>query len=125
MGYDFEQDWPGASASADLRARFPVLGPAAADGAEGEPGVAAPIPLRQPDWRALRARFAAIHALRQVIAAEGVAIPPAGSFASVGEAVLSSCRPLASVNPVYSANSKRPCAITGSVAVPPLAATEE
>lgn len=122
MGYDFETSWP----VADPLARFAGRTAVAMDSASDEVVDAADVDHpRHPDWSALRARFEAIHALRRSLANESVAVPVTGGFGTAGESVLSACREGTVVNPVYWANGKTPCAITGSVAVPPHAATED
>ena len=124
MGYDFDNDLAVSDAAA-FRARLgrPDALPAAAG--ETQPMAADNAPLRHPDWSALRARFGAIHALRGALARDPAPARAAGSFAAAGESVLSACRTGTAVNPVYWANIKAPCAITGPVAVPPHAATED
>lgn len=135
MGYDFETSWPVADPRRDPLARFAGRVAAAGGLAAVDPAVDAAVDHaadagevdrpRHPDWSALRARFEAIHALRRSLASESVVIPVTGGFGTAGESVLSACREGTVVNPVYWANGKTPCAITGSVAVPPHAATED
>ncbi|MDE2621230.1 MAG: hypothetical protein KGL54_13800 [Sphingomonadales bacterium] len=131
MGYDFETSWPVADPRRDPLARFAgrtaaAGGLAPVDSALDHAADAAVVDrLRHPDWSALRARFEAIHALRRSLASESIVAPVTGGFGTAGESVLSACREGTVVNPVYWANGKTPCAITGSVAVPPHAATED
>lgn len=128
MGYDFETSWPVADPRRDPLARFAGRAGAAGDLAAAVDHAADAGDVdrpRHPDWSALRARFEAIHALRRSLASESVVIPVTGGFGAAGESVLSACREGTVVNPVYWANGKTPCAITGSVAVPPHAATED
>lgn len=136
MGYDFDSNWPAGAAAEAVRARFAGLADGAprpgesdapagtgAGDATAETGV-----LRQPDWSALRARFAAIHALRRSLATplpDAVAAPLAGGFVATAEDVLAVCRNGTAVNPVYWANRKTPGTITRSVAVSPHAVTED
>ena len=62
---------------------------------------------RRPDWAELRARFLAIHALRQTDWAHSAQTPPTGSFMLAGQAVLASCRKEGEVvNLVCSGNGK-------------------
>jgi len=106
MGYDFDEP-PGSAGSASRIGRFgqPFV-------LRGEGGEVLAEPC--PDWTALRARFLAIHALRQALAAGVDAILPAGAFVDAGRAVLASCRQ--AVNHTYSANGKVAWPINEAVA---------
>ncbi len=72
-----------------------------------------------PDWRDLKARFIAQHALRHALAVHAVGQGPSGSFLLAAERVLADCREGPSVNHTCSANGKGASAITEAVAVSP------
>jgi len=112
MGYDFN-----AARQAGESTAGPVV-PAEPPRAGDGPRVDS-LPVRHPDWASLRARFLAIHALRQAVAPVPVASPAGGGFASAGESVLSVCRDNGPVNPVYWANLKEDSAITRPVVASP------
>lgn len=112
MGYDFNQALPlDDSAARAVGARLlGQPGPGAAAESSG---------LVHPEWASLRARFQALHALRQAVPVAAAASLPAGGFAASGESVLSSCRTGEAVNPVYWANLKEDSGHTSPVAASP------
>jgi hypothetical protein len=92
------------------------FGSAGGRGIDRFPGLAEP----HPDWSVLRARFAALHALRRALAAVPAERSPAGRFTDSAEAVLRSCRETErGVNPICSANSKAAGTIFTAVAASP------
>ena len=111
MGYDFDdpRNLAGGLTPATGQAVWP---------AQGEGGSAS---IRhQPDWQALRARFAAIHALRRTLEAQAGRDLPGGGFLAAGRAVLMTCRPGEQpINPFHSANSKAAPVIVRDVAASP------
>jgi len=111
MGYDFDdpRNLAGSLAPAAGNAWWPGAG-------EG----ASPSTQRPPDWQALRARFAAIHALRRTLEVQASRVLPGGGFLAAGRAVLMTCRPgERPVNPFRSANSKAAAGIDCDVAASP------
>jgi len=104
MGFDFHDgaQGPGLPAQTggfavpwDLRGQ-PLPGGLAPDG-----------PLWSLDWMSLKARFAAIHALRRTIDSSQEQPVPAGGFMAAGEAVLASARGnVEAVNRLCSGNGK-------------------
>lgn len=110
MGHEFDEPRLGPAA----RERFaPFAGPWAA----GDEPAARGLDLTPPDWPALRARFAALHALRQSFESHADSALVAGGFARAGEAVLASCRAgRLAVNPVCSAYGKADQGMTEAVA---------
>jgi len=85
MGFDFTD---GSHGPNPAREGFGFAGPWPPRGWPMDDGLA---PAR-PDWAALRARFAAIHALRRTFESQPGAPTPGGSFLAAGEAVLASAR---------------------------------
>ena len=111
MGYDFDD--PRNLAGGLAPDSGPVWWPGAGEGASSSPR-------RSPDWQALRARFAAIHALRLTLEVQAERALPGGGFLAAGRAVLMTCRPgEQAVNPFHSANSKAPPVIVRDVAASP------
>jgi len=120
MGFDFQNGSQGSNPLAGTGYLAGRWWP----GADPVPDGAAP---RRPDWAGLKARFAALHALRRSIALTTAETLPAGSFFGAAEAVLASTRAGGTgVNRLCSGNGK---AATGMVPVMsptvPRAATED
>lgn len=88
-------------------------------------GGSCPGELRVPDWKGLRARFQAAHALRHALA-DGEARRQGGSFPEACSWVLATNREcLSAVNPDALGNGKSLSAIAEIVASAPNAATED
>lgn len=114
MEHDFDEGRFGSARMGD------GLFPAALPWGSHEAGREAGSGLAHPDWSAIRARFAALHALRRTLDESSEAWIPAGGFHEAGSAVLRSCRETGrGVNLFCSANGKVAAPIITAVAVSP------
>jgi hypothetical protein len=104
MGFDFQD---GAQGLGSLAETGVFAGPWGLPGRPAADGFAPGGVSRSPDWLGLKARFAALHALRRTIDSSPAPVIPAGSFMAAGEAVLASVRDRAEVvNRICSGNGK-------------------
>lgn len=120
MGFDFQD---GSQGSIPLTEAGIFAGPWAPRVSPVPDGL---VPGR-PDWAGLRARFAALHALRRAIDSASGALVPAGSFLAAAEAALASARGHGEVvNRLCSGNGKAPGGMVAMLSpTVPRAATED
>jgi hypothetical protein len=120
MGFDFQD---GSQGSIPLAETGIFAGPWAPRARPVPDGL---VPGR-PDWAGLKARFAALHALRRTIDSATGALVPAGSFRAAAEATLASARGQGDiVNRLCSGNGKAPGGMVAMLSpTVPRAATED
>ena len=81
----------------------------------GDVGHDLPVQPERLDWRGLKARFAAAHALRRALQ-DGAEMQPGGSFSTDAAGILAMNRALLSdVNPNDLANGKEPDGIEANI----------